>query len=73
VRITARGTKLRIETAAGNVVTQLTDTVRHMFRLDEDLSRFYELVREDQLAWCALGTGRMLRVPTVFEDVAKTN
>jgi hypothetical protein len=44
-----------------------------MFRLDEDLSRFYELVREDDLAWCALGAGRMLRAPTVFEDVVKTN
>jgi hypothetical protein len=31
----------------------------HMFRLDEDLSEFYELVRDDELAWCALGAGRM--------------
>jgi 3-methyladenine DNA glycosylase/8-oxoguanine DNA glycosylase len=44
----------------------------HMFRLDEDLSGFYALVREDELAWCALGAGRMLRAPTVFEDVVKT-
>jgi hypothetical protein len=43
-----------------------------MFRLDEDLSGFYELVRDDDLAWCALGAGRMLRAPTVFEDVVKT-
>ena len=43
-----------------------------MFRLDEDLSRFYELVRDDELSWCALGAGRMLRAPTVFEDVVKT-
>jgi 3-methyladenine DNA glycosylase/8-oxoguanine DNA glycosylase len=43
-----------------------------MFRLDEDLSAFYKLVREDDLAWCALGAGRMLRAPTVFEDVVKT-
>jgi N-glycosylase/DNA lyase len=43
-----------------------------MFRLDEDLSGFYELVRDDELAWCALGAGRMLRAPTVFEDVVKT-
>jgi 3-methyladenine DNA glycosylase/8-oxoguanine DNA glycosylase len=45
--------------------------VAHMFRLDEDLSHFYELVRDDELAWCALGAGRMLRAPTVFEDVVK--
>jgi 3-methyladenine DNA glycosylase/8-oxoguanine DNA glycosylase len=69
VRITARGRKLRVE---GSADPKLTKTVVHMFRLDEDLSRFYELVREDELAWCALGAGRMLRAPTVFEDVVKT-
>lgn len=52
----------------------LTKTVRHMFRLDDDLSAFYELVREDsELSWGATGAGRMLRAPTVFEDVVKTN
>ena len=69
LRITARGTKLRIE---GSTDPKLTQTVAHMFRLDEDLSGFYELVREDELAWCALGAGRMLRAPTLFEDVVKT-
>ena len=69
MRITARGKKLRIE---GSADPTLTKTVAHMFRLDEDLSAFYELVREDELAWCALGAGRMLRAPTVFEDVVKT-
>jgi hypothetical protein len=30
-------------------------------------------VRDDPgLDWCALGAGRLLRAPTVFEDVAKT-
>ena len=44
-----------------------------MFRLDEDLSAFYALARDDRaLDWCAGGAGRMLRAPTVFEDVAKT-
>jgi len=72
VRITARGATLRIETVAGSVVPQLLDTVSHMLRLDEDISAFYDLVRDDGLAWCALGAGRMLRAPTVFEDVVKT-
>ena len=72
VRITARGKKLRIEPVVGSFHPQLTKAVAHMFRLDEDLSGFYELVREDELAWCALGAGRMLRAPTVFEDVVKT-
>jgi 3-methyladenine DNA glycosylase/8-oxoguanine DNA glycosylase len=44
-----------------------------MFRLDEDLSAFYELVSDDpELDWSASGAGRMLRAPTVFEDVVKT-
>jgi 3-methyladenine DNA glycosylase/8-oxoguanine DNA glycosylase len=70
VRITQRGKTLRIE---GSADRTLVRTVAHMFRLDEDLSGFYALVREDELAWCALGAGRMLRAPTVFEDVVKTN
>jgi N-glycosylase/DNA lyase len=69
VRITEHERKLRIE---GSSDLKLTKTVAHVFRLDEDLSGFYELVREDELAWCATGAGRMLRAPTVFEDVVKT-
>jgi 3-methyladenine DNA glycosylase/8-oxoguanine DNA glycosylase len=46
---------------------------RHMLRLDEDLARFYELVADDpDLSWVTTGAGRMLRSPTVFEDVIKT-
>jgi hypothetical protein len=72
VRITAGDGKLRIATVKGSFHERLTKAVAHMFRLDEDLSAFYELVREDELAWCAQGAGRMLRAPTVFEDVVKT-
>jgi N-glycosylase/DNA lyase len=44
-----------------------------MLRLDADLSLFYEAARtDDDLAWAAAGAGRMLRSPTVFEDVVKT-
>jgi N-glycosylase/DNA lyase len=47
--------------------------VRHMLRLDADLSGFYALAREDpDLAWAAAGAGRMMRSPTVFEDAVKT-
>ncbi len=47
--------------------------LRHMFRLDEDLSPFYVVAHDDpQLSWAAAGAGRMLRSPTVFEDVVKT-
>jgi 3-methyladenine DNA glycosylase/8-oxoguanine DNA glycosylase len=47
--------------------------IRHMLRLDEDLSGFYALIADDpELAWATRGAGRMLRSPTVFEDVVKT-
>jgi hypothetical protein len=43
-----------------------------MLRFDENLFDFYKLVEEDgHLSWCAVGAGRMLRAPTVFEDVVK--
>jgi hypothetical protein len=48
-------------------------TVAHMFRFDENLLDFYKLVKEDgELSWCAVGAGRMLRAPTVFEDVVNS-
>jgi N-glycosylase/DNA lyase len=44
-----------------------------MLRLDDDLSRFYEMAEGDpELSWVTAGAGRMLRSPTVFEDVVKT-
>jgi 3-methyladenine DNA glycosylase/8-oxoguanine DNA glycosylase len=47
--------------------------VRHVLRLDADLSPFYALAAEDpDLAWTVAGAGRMIRSPTVFEDVVKT-
>jgi len=51
----------------------LAETARHMLRLDADLSGFYAAARDDpDLAWVHAGAGRMLRSPTVFEDVVKT-
>jgi N-glycosylase/DNA lyase len=77
LRISERAGRARIELVAGRVSDRaaraLATTVAHMLRLDEDLSPFYVLAREDpDLAWCRLGAGRMLRAPTVFEDVVKT-
>lgn len=47
--------------------------VRHVLRMDQDLSAFYAACADDpDLAWAAAGAGRMLRSPTVFEDVIKT-
>jgi N-glycosylase/DNA lyase len=51
----------------------LTAAVRRMLCLDDDLAGFYAAVAEDpDLAWAARGAGRLLRSPTVFEDVVKT-
>ncbi|MGH8980538.1 MAG: DNA-3-methyladenine glycosylase family protein [Acidimicrobiales bacterium] len=53
--------------------TRLLGTARHVLRLDEDLSDFYARCAADpSLAWAAAGAGRMMRSPTVFEDVVKT-
>jgi 3-methyladenine DNA glycosylase/8-oxoguanine DNA glycosylase len=49
------------------------DGIRHVLRLDEDLSGFYAAVAGDpKLSWVASGAGRMVRSPTVFEDAVKT-
>ena len=51
----------------------ITAAVERMFCLDDDLSGFYAAVSADpDLAWAARGAGRLLRSPTVFEDVVKT-
>jgi 3-methyladenine DNA glycosylase/8-oxoguanine DNA glycosylase len=55
------------------VVAAVLDGVAHVLRLDQDLSDFYRRVHDDpDLAWAVAGAGRMLRSPTVFEDVVKT-
>ena len=52
---------------------QLFDGVKRVLRLDEDLSAFYAAAAADpELAWVTSGAGRMMRSPTVFEDVVKT-
>jgi 3-methyladenine DNA glycosylase/8-oxoguanine DNA glycosylase len=48
-------------------------SVRHVLRLDADLSPFYAMAAADpDLAWATNGAGRMVQSPTVFEDVVKT-
>jgi 3-methyladenine DNA glycosylase/8-oxoguanine DNA glycosylase len=48
--------------------------VAHMFRLDEDFTEFYALcaARGERWASADVGLGRLLRSPTLFEDVIKT-
>ena len=54
-------------------VERLVAAVRHVLRLDADLSAFYAMAAEDPaLSWTITGAGRMVQSPTVFEDVVKT-
>jgi N-glycosylase/DNA lyase len=63
----------RLELPDDAPAAALVPMIRHMLRLDEDLSGFYARAAEDpDLAWVAAGAGRMLRAPTVFEDLVKT-
>ncbi len=55
-------------------IEKITRDVRHMLRLDDDMTSFYSAVRrEPDFKWIArAGAGRLLRSPTVFEDLVKT-
>ena len=69
-----RGLLVDISRSVGKrTVEKIVRDVRHMFRLDDDMAGFYETVsRESDFAWIATeGAGRLLRSPTVFEDLVK--
>jgi 3-methyladenine DNA glycosylase/8-oxoguanine DNA glycosylase len=60
-------------TVQGRAPRQAADGVRHVLRLDEDLSPLYSRLAEDpDLAWASRGAGRWMRSQGVFEDVVKT-
>jgi 3-methyladenine DNA glycosylase/8-oxoguanine DNA glycosylase len=68
VRILVQG---RAPSAAA--AERIVERARHVLALDEDLSDFYTALTDDpDLAWAAGGAGRMIRSPSVFEDVVKT-
>src|SRR5204863_2047589 len=56
----------------GDTATIIRDA-RHILRLDDDLQSFYLATDSDpEFAWIGKqGAGRMLRSPTVFEDLVK--
>jgi 3-methyladenine DNA glycosylase/8-oxoguanine DNA glycosylase len=60
-------------TVGKRAVDQIIRDVRHMLRLDDELSRFYGLVETDpDFDWIPRqGAGRLLRSPTVYEDLVK--
>ena len=78
VTVTISGTKGGLDVKTSRPVGQrasekIVRDVRHMFRLDDDMNSFYETVSdESDFSWIAAeGAGRLLRSPTVFEDLVK--
>lgn len=58
---------------SGAVRSEALRAAAHVLRLRDDLSEFYARAVDDpDLAWAARGAGRLVRSPTVFEDVVKT-
>lgn len=72
------GGSIEINVSDGQIDKKATEKIlrdtRHILRLDDDLSEFYRLTKkEKRLAWVEnLSAGRLLRSPTVFEDLVKT-
>lgn len=69
-----RGMLVKCSRQAGKrAADKIVRDVRHMFRLDDDMNGFYEAVaHEPEFAWIVSeGAGRLLRSPTVFEDLVK--
>ncbi|MCU0238496.1 MAG: hypothetical protein MUC29_03570 [Pyrinomonadaceae bacterium] len=62
--------KLKVE----NVKESNLKHIEHILRFDENLREFYKLTKsEKEFAWIAkANAGRLLRSPTVFEDLVKT-
>lgn len=78
VTITMGGRKghVRIDTSRALGKTDAARVIRdarHILRLDDDLQPFYLATKDDpEFAWIGTqGAGRMLRSPTVFEDLVK--
>jgi 3-methyladenine DNA glycosylase/8-oxoguanine DNA glycosylase len=78
VTLSISGTKraLRIKTSrrlGQAAAKKVVNDVRHMLRLDDDMGEFYRLLAQDaDFSWIPTqGAGRLLRSPTVFEDLVK--
>lgn len=73
VRIMADSKGIEIITPRRLSQRQVVRDVRHMLRLDDDMGAFYsQMAAESDFNWIPKqGAGRMLRSPTVFEDLVK--
>jgi len=74
-RLSESDGKIRIDLDGSKIdKAGLLRDVRHVLRIDDDLNAFYDLAKKDEnLAWVSeINAGRLLRSPTVFEDLVKT-
>ena len=74
-RLSESDGKIRVDLDGSKIdKAGLLRDVRHILRLDDDLNAFYDLAKKDEnLAWVSgINAGRLLRSPTVFEDLVKT-
>lgn len=76
VRISSTNGGLELKTSrklGKKASERIVRDVRHMFRLDDDLEGFYRTTAaEPEFSWIAKeGAGRLLRSPTIFEDLVK--
>jgi N-glycosylase/DNA lyase len=78
ITVSLSATKRAVQINTSRTISkQATDTVRnqvrHILRLDDDLKPFYRTMKGDpEFQWVSdEGAGRMLRSPTVFEDLVK--
>ena len=78
VTITIRATKRALVIKTSRRLNQaatkkMVADVRHMLRLDDNIAEFYRIIAADSdFNWVLTqGAGRLLRSPTVFEDLVK--
>lgn len=74
IRATKRALKINASRQLNDAATkQVVSDVRHMLRLDDNMGEFYRLLENDlDFDWIPTqGAGRLLRSPTVFEDLVK--
>ena len=74
--LTERKNHVRVRTARPLTKSETAIVLRdarHVLRLDDDLEQFYlATARDPEFAWVGQqGAGRLLRSPTVFEDLVK--
>ncbi len=74
IAATKRALRINTSRAVGKKsADRIVHAVRHMLRLDDDMTAFYKATQDNpDFEWISnQGAGRLLRAPTVFEDLVK--